>query len=92
MKITTAWEDGGDGYFLISAYDETTWDAWGETPEFYMEAVKAARKRAEGTIRELVIEIPDSAVRDLFATPTVKGIQTAAGAEAASRATLENLR
>jgi hypothetical protein len=74
MKITTAWEDAGDGYFfLISAYDETTEDAWGEIPEFYSEAVKAARKRDEGNVREMVIEIPDSAVAKLFRVPTIQG-------------------
>lgn len=73
MKITTAWEDAGDGYFLLSAYDEQTKDAWGEIPEFYVEAVKAARQRDEGKVRELVIEVPDGAVAKLFKVPTVAG-------------------
>jgi hypothetical protein len=69
VKITTAWEDDGDGYFLLSAYDELTWDAWGETPEFYTEAVK----KCSSPVREMVIEIPDAAVANLFRVPTVKG-------------------
>lgn len=73
MKITTAWEDAGDGYFLVSAYDEITEDAWGEIPEFYANAVKTARKRDEGAVREMVIEIPDSAVANLFRVPVIKG-------------------
>lgn len=73
MKITTAWSSDGDGYYLISAYDEITEDAWGETPEFYAGAVNAARKRDEGNVREMVIEIPDSAVANLFRVPTIQG-------------------
>lgn len=71
MKITTAWKNSPDGPYLVSAYDEGEFDEWGKVPEWHTNAVN--EDGGPGAIRELVIEIPDSAVANLFRTPTVKG-------------------
>lgn len=73
MKITTAWTDNGDeGITMVSAYTETDFDVWGGVPNFYSDDVKGVSE----PIRELVIEIPDDAVRRLFRTSTIAGTVT----------------
>lgn len=53
---------------MVSAYDEFTFGAWGKRPDFYVEALKEWP-----AAREIVINIPDSVVEDLFKVPTVRG-------------------
>lgn len=79
MKITTAWAESevdGEMPWLVSAYDEFTQDAWGGgVPDFYTEAVRKHGPDAEGrgpNVRELIIEIPEAAVRALFEAPVVE--------------------
>jgi hypothetical protein len=74
MKITTAWTDNGDGdgYCLLSAYSEHDFDNWGTVPEWHKQAIEPQ----DDPVRELVIEIPDTALAALFGTPTVAGTAT----------------
>ena len=68
MKIYTLWHEGdpGDAPWIVDAVDEYTVDNNCEFPPSYQE------KRKWASVRELVIDVPESAVRALFKTPTVK--------------------
>ena len=72
MKITTLWQtDKGDPDqipWVICAYDEYTADEHGGEPDFYTK-----EKNKYPDARELVIDIPEIEVRNLFRAPTVKG-------------------
>lgn len=52
---------------VLAACDEYTEDAWGGTPDFFEDAMKTD----PGRTRELIITIPEAAVRRLFEVPTV---------------------
>lgn len=69
MKIYTLWHEGqgGDIPWLVGAVDEYTVDENNGFPEAYAEM----RKRTYH--RELVIDVPENAVRTLFDSPEVKG-------------------
>lgn len=73
MRIITAWRDGEWGYCLISAYDDATATIAGEVPDLHVDAVSAARRQDEGEVREMIIEIPDAALDQLFNAPIVSG-------------------
>lgn len=67
MKIRTIWEHSGsihDAPWLVAAVDEYTIDEHCGLPEFYAKELKDGRK-------ELVLFVPESAVRNLFKTPSV---------------------
>ena len=67
MKITTAWASDSDEFpWLVAAIDEDTAEIVGT--EQYNRAVARV-----SDVRELVIEVPDEAVRALFDVPEVKG-------------------
>jgi hypothetical protein len=72
IKITTAWLEDGDGtYTMVSAYDEWTADEWGKVPDFY--ALDVKHYGEQGPVRELVIEVPEWAIRSAFTAPRVHG-------------------
>lgn len=70
MKLYTLWRYNtgeGDMPWMVESYDEYTAEEHGGEPRFYTDA------REPGD-RELVVEIPESAVMAMFATPApVKG-------------------
>jgi hypothetical protein len=68
MRIYTLWHEGDDGDmpYIIDAVDEYTLDNNGEFPPPYLE------KRADIHVRELIIDVPEAAVRALFEAPGVK--------------------
>lgn len=65
-------QDYGGMPSLIAAVDNYTEDNWGKVPDWYTQAVKD-NTVATDIIREIFIEIPDDAVLQLFATPTIQG-------------------
>ena len=68
--LQTAWaHEGVDGTlpWLVSAYDEFTFDEWGGVPDFHTEAVANANYE----VREVRIVVPLDAVRSVFAVPVV---------------------
>lgn len=69
MLIYTLWQSDGsaDVPWCIDAVDEYTIDEHNGFPEGY------AKKRDGKDVRELVIDVPNSAVTALFESPTVKG-------------------
>ena len=73
MRITTLWEGGrlGDAPWLVSAYDEYTEEEHNGEPDFYKKLREEDPNR-----RELIIQIPDAAVNDLFKTPRVTATST----------------
>lgn len=62
-------DSDSDTAWLADAVDEYTVDSLGELPELYIEKKKKYGAKA----RELIVEIPDSAVEKLFQAPVVKG-------------------
>ena len=75
LWIKTAWaSDGRSLPWLVSAYDEMTFDEWGQEPDFYTDALKAN----DGCdIRTLVLTIPLDAVLDLFRSPSIEATPAA---------------
>lgn len=79
MRITTAWAESevdGEMPWLVSAYDEFTFDSWNGVPDFFTDAVKKAGPDTEGRgprVRVLEIEIPQEAVEALFESPVTRG-------------------
>lgn len=73
MRIYTLWEEGGERElpWLVAAVDEYTVEDCG-WPEKYDEE-RHATSTGGRVRRELLIEVPDSAVDKLFQTPEVKG-------------------
>ena len=75
MKIYTLWEEGGERElpWLVAAIDEYSVEECGWPEEYDKERhTKTSRTR-----RELVIEIPDSAVEQLFKPPVQHSTKTA---------------
>ena len=68
MIIWTLWHEGddGDAPWIVNAVDEYTIDNNCEFPPEYL------KKREDIHVRELIIEVPEDAVRALFGPPTVK--------------------
>jgi hypothetical protein len=70
MRIYTLWqrenENDTDIPFIVDAVDEYTLDNNCEFPAKYVE------KRADINVRELVLDVPEAAVRTLFDSPGVK--------------------
>lgn len=72
MKIRTLWEEGytrASMPWLVASCDEYTEEEHGGIPELYQEELD---KRTTHR-RELIIEIPDSAVQKLFEAPVIQG-------------------
>jgi len=67
MIIYTLWQQPQDGDVpsLLDAMDEYTIDSCDFSPEY-------KEKRERGNVRELIINVPENAVRTLFDTPVVK--------------------
>jgi hypothetical protein len=67
MKIFTLWHEGdpGDAPWIVDAVDEYTVDNNCEFPPEYV------KKRAMVEHRELIIDVPEKAVRALFESPGV---------------------
>jgi len=67
MRIYTLWHEGDDGDipWLEAAVDEYTVDEC-DFPPAYEE------KRKDARVRELIIDVPEKAVRALFDSPEVK--------------------
>lgn len=68
MMIWTLWHaaDDEDLPWIGDAVDEYTVDENGFPPEY-------VKKRAQPQYRELIIDVPDAAIRALFEPPVVKG-------------------
>ena len=68
MIIYTLWHAGDDNEapWIVDAVDEYTVDNNCEFPPEYL------KKRADILVRELVIDVPEDAVRALFEAPSVK--------------------
>ena len=68
MKVYTLWHrgDDNDAPWIVDAVDEYTVYNNGEKPPPYI------AKLADPNIRELVIDVPEAAIRELFGTPRVK--------------------
>lgn len=66
--IHTLWHrgDGEDAPWIIDAVDEYTLDNNCEFPPDYL------KKRADINVRELIIDVPEKAVRGLFDASSVK--------------------
>lgn len=68
IRVTTAWASERDGErpWLISAYDETTFEEWGREPDFFVQAVDSAR--ASGfEVRSVVLTTDYDAIEARFA-------------------------
>ena len=67
MRIWTLWHQGdnGDIPWITDAVDEYTVDE-NDFPPPYLQ------KRADPLVRELIIDVPENAVRGLFEPPSVK--------------------
>lgn len=67
MRIYTLWHEGdeGDAPWIVDAVDEYTIENHGEFPPTY------AEKRGMVEHRELIIDVPEKAVRALFDSPEV---------------------
>ena len=72
MKVYTLWHqgDGNDAPWIVDAVDEYTLYNHGERPSPYV------AKLADPNVRELVIDIPEDAVRALFGATQVKACPT----------------
>jgi len=72
MRIHTLWHasdpGSGDMPWLTDAVDEYTIEDNGDLPPDYK------KKRADPLVRELIINIPEQAVRDLFESPEIEGV------------------
>jgi len=68
MRIYTLWHEGDDGDFpwIVDAVDQYTIDNNGECPPPYL------ARRADIQVREMVIDVPEEAVRKLFSPPHVR--------------------
>lgn len=68
MIVFTLWHrgDGSDAPWIVDAVDEYTVDNNCEFPPPYL------RHRENVDVRELIIDVPETAVRKLFESPTVK--------------------
>ena len=68
VRIYTLWHrgDGDDAPWIIDAVDEYTIDNNGEFPPPYL------KKREDVNVRELILDVPEAAVRGLFDSPSVK--------------------
>lgn len=68
MRIYTLWHQGdnNDAPWIIDAVDEYTIDNNCEFPPEYL------KKREDILVRELIIDVPEKAVRELFDSPDVK--------------------
>lgn len=68
MRIYTLWHQGdnNDAPWIIDAVDEYTIDNNCEFPPEYL------KKREDIHVRELIIDVPEKAVRALFESPDVK--------------------
>lgn len=69
LWIKTAWVEEGDGPYMVASYDEWTFEAWGEEPEFYTTEVKK-----HTGVREMYVDVPADAVRAMFAASRVEGV------------------
>ena len=67
MKIFTLWHEGdpGEAPWIVDAVDEYTVDNNCEFPPEYK------KKRAMPEHRELILDVPEKAVRALFGSPSV---------------------
>lgn len=65
MKITLAFEEDDGSSWLVSSYDESTFDAHNGVPDFHTEQLA----KCSGRVRECEITIPDRFVDGLFETP-----------------------
>ena len=68
MKIWTLWHraDDDDAPWLVDAVDEYTIDNNCEFPPAYL------KHRESPLVREMIIDVPEKAVRALFEAPDVK--------------------
>ena len=68
MIIYTLWHAGDDGGapWIVDAVDEYTIDNNCDFPPEYL------KKREDIHVRELILDVPEKAVRALFGPPTVK--------------------
>lgn len=70
MRVYTLWHeaDEGEAPWIVDAVDEYTIDSDGDFPPPYLE------KRADIHVCELILDVPEAAVRALFESPGVKAV------------------
>ncbi len=68
-KITLAFVMDDGSPWLVSSYDEYTFDEWGRVPDYHREAIAKQGPNAE--IRECIVEVDDAAIHALFDAPTI---------------------
>ena len=68
MRVYTLWHAGDDGDvpWILNAVDQYTIDNNCEFPPPYL------KHRADTQVREMIIDIPEDAVRALFSAPSVR--------------------
>lgn len=69
MRVFTLWHEGDAGEipWILDAVDQYTIDNNGEFPPPYL------KHRADIDVREMIIDIPEAAVRALFSAPSIRG-------------------
>jgi hypothetical protein len=70
IRLAFMGEPSGDMPTVIEACDEHTEDAWNGIPDFFAEGVERA-ENSGSVVRQMIVELPESAVRGLFEVPTV---------------------
>lgn len=71
MWIKTAWiVQGNETPWMLSSYDERTFEAWGEEPDWYCDAL---RTHADDEIREVYVNVPIDRIDRLFEPTTLDG-------------------
>lgn len=69
--IKTAWIVQGDETpWMLSSYDERTFDAWGQEPEWYVNAIM---NHLSDEIREVYVNVPVDRIDALFEPVTLDG-------------------
>jgi hypothetical protein len=77
LWIKAAWAKDGasSGPWLVSAYDEITYDEWGKEPDSYV--AELAKLGTDAIVRECTIEVTYESIVALFDQPSLPGSVTA---------------
>ncbi len=70
MRVYMLWHEGDadEVPWIIDVVDQYTIDVDGEFPPPYLE------RRADIGVREMIVDIPEEAVRALFSAPVIRGL------------------
>lgn len=70
FRIVTAWSDEGGSPWLLNAYCEMVEDEWGDTPDFFTEAIDKA-KEAGSQVRVIELFTDYDAICERFTAGSV---------------------